>query len=125
EPRKTQEALAFLARACRENPRNEIAATRLFSLLSRRDWILPLTERISASGFIEYAIFNPYDGGASFITSSRTENSLEALVLQMGYDGPRLVELWDAKSGSRLFGPKACTAACDVGWISPKDPWLL
>ena len=42
DPRKTQAALAFLARACRTNPSNHLAASRLFSLLLQRNWILPL-----------------------------------------------------------------------------------
>jgi WD40 repeat protein len=107
DPRKAQTALAFLARACRKDPSNQLAATRLFSLLFQKNWILPLIDPVSQPA-IELAFISPFQGGAAFVTASGTT-----------------VQVWDAKSGKPLFGPVEKSIECSAGWLNPKEPWIL
>ncbi|MEY2585600.1 MAG: hypothetical protein QOD80_1626 [Verrucomicrobiota bacterium] len=106
DPRKTQTALAFLARACRKDPSNQLAATRLFSLLSQRNWILPLTEPVSQPSNWR-VFFNPFEGGATFATSGDT------------------VQIWDAKSAKLLFDSPKISGDCDERSLNPREPWIL
>jgi WD40 repeat protein len=114
DPRKTQAALAFLARACRTDPTNDLAATRLFSLLSQKNWILPLIDPVPHPEIVERAFFNPSNAGATFVTSTKALS-----------EETRLVRIWDTKSAALIFGPELCTIPCDARWLSPKEPLIL
>jgi WD40 repeat protein len=117
DPRNAQTALALLARACRTDPTNSLAATRLFSLLSQRNWILPLIDPVSHSEILERAFFHP-SSGATFVTGTMIQKYARRVAKEP-------VRIWDTKSAALLFGPERCTLPCDERWLSPKEPWIL
>ena len=95
---KTSEALAFLARACRTDPDNRYAATRLFSLLSQRNWILPVTEPSSHTNDrgetppLERVRFNT--DGTKFVVTT------------WGYETE--AQVWETWSGKLLLSGVEC-----------------
>jgi hypothetical protein len=98
------DALAYLAAACRENPKNSVAASRLFALLAQRNWLLPLSDplRLKATA-IEQAFFSP-DG--RFIVGTTYGSEARAFV-------------WDVATGEPLdLGP------CSRNFISVRRPLL-
>ena len=71
------DALAYLAAACRGNPKNSVAASRLFALLAQRNWLLPLSIHPVKATAIEQAFFSP-DG--RFIVGTTYGSEARALV---------------------------------------------
>lgn len=82
------DALAYLAAACRENPKNSVAASRLFALLTQRNWLLPLSDplRVKATA-IEQAFFSP-DG--RFIVGTTYGSEARAFVWDVATGEPPL-----------------------------------
>jgi len=122
-------AMAFLARALRQNPSNRWAAERLISALTYRSFALPVLEPIAHTGAIHSVQFSP-DGtrllmagedGAARLRDARTGAAVGS---PLRHDGPiriarfsrdgrfiitasddKTARLWDANTGQPFGAP--------------------
>src|SRR5262245_18895752 len=81
---KRPDALAYLSRFLRDSPKDEVAASRVISMLSLRNFVLPVARPLLHEGPVNSAVFSA--DGTRVVTASN--------------DGT--VKLWDAKSGKML-----------------------
>ena len=86
-------ALAYLARAVRQNPTNKLATEQLVSTLAFRDFATPAFPPLPHSAPVQHAQFSP--DGARILTSSA--------------DG--LARIWDAAAGRQLLELRGHTGA--------------
>jgi WD40 repeat protein/serine/threonine protein kinase/Tfp pilus assembly protein PilF len=142
-------ALGYLARALRQNPSNNIAAERILSALSQRQFALPLSEPLQHPAHLYEAQFSP--DGALFVTAcddgrgrlwdARTGRELgeplqhEGPVLSAEFspDGLQVVtasvdktaRIWEASTGHALTGPLQHEDVVLVARFSPDGRRVL
>jgi WD40 repeat protein len=81
---KRPDALAYLSRFLRDDPKDEVAATRVISMLSERNFVLPSSKPLEHDGPVNSAVFSA--DGQEVATASN--------------DGTARV--WDARNGQML-----------------------
>ncbi len=145
----TSTALAYLAHALRENPRNESLAARAFSNLVQQVFVIPLAEPLVHSGTVYFAQSSPdglrvataSDDGTARVWDTCTGKPVTPPLahagpvdfVQFNPRGDRVatasedntVRVWDANSGKPLIPPIVHPNA--VGWVyfSPDGNTLI
>jgi hypothetical protein len=84
---KTSAGLAYLARVLRDNPKNRVAAERIMSALTQRNFVLPSGEALVHAGLVTSVRVSP--DGQRIVTASQ--------------DGTARV--WEARTGKPLGQP--------------------
>ena len=93
-------ALAYLARMLRQNPADRIAAERLLSALSYRNFALPVMEPLKHESAVSSAHFGG-DGQRIVTASAKT------------------VQIWDAATGRRIAPPIQHDGTVTAAFLSP------
>jgi WD40 repeat protein/tRNA A-37 threonylcarbamoyl transferase component Bud32 len=141
-------ALAYLARVLRDDPGNAVAAERLLSALSQRQFLLPRTPALRHAAAVKVARFSPDgrwvvtasdDGTAQVwdaVTGAPASPPLRhggpvrwaefspdgAWVATASADGS--ARLWDARTGTPRSSPLRHTNGVNATRFSPDGRWL-
>jgi WD40 repeat protein len=94
-------ALAWLAQVLRQSPTNRLAAQRLISALSQRNFPLPTVEPLKHAGELRFAEFSP---DAHHVLTASADNT---------------ARVWDARTGLPVTPPLAHAAAVNSARFSP------
>jgi WD40 repeat protein/tRNA A-37 threonylcarbamoyl transferase component Bud32 len=100
-------AMAYLARIVRQQPTNHIAAQRILSALTQRNFVLPVGERLQHGASVNYAEFSPDGGRVATASSDFT------------------ARVWDARTGKPLTAPIHHKSGVQFVQFSPDGRRLL
>jgi len=99
---RDSDALAYLARAVRANPKNHAAMDRLYTaLISQHSWFLPQTEPLRHGDAVNSASFSP--DGTRIVTASDDKTA----------------RLWDAHTGKPIGQPMRHGDKVKTAFFSP------
>jgi eukaryotic-like serine/threonine-protein kinase len=99
--------VAYLARILRQRPTNPIAAQRLLSALTQRDFVLPVGAPLQHGKKVNYTEFSP--DGRRVVTASLDSTA----------------RVWDARTGQPAGGPMLHSNAVRYAHFSPDGQCLV
>jgi WD40 repeat protein/serine/threonine protein kinase len=103
----SSDALAILAAILRGNPSNRVAACRLVSALTYRNFALPLAEPLNHADYVYQGRYSP--DGQLVVTASKDKTAF----------------VWDAQTGRKVLGPLDHDGEVRTAEFSPDGQRIL